>query len=569
MALSGSTNQVLANCTIEEAIRQGISHFCIAPGSRSTPLALAIASHPKAQSHIHFDERGLAFYALGLAKGSQQTVAIITTSGSAVGNLLPAIIEASLDHIPLLILTADRPISLRDCCQNQTIDQVKIFGSYVRYYCELPHPSENLDLASALKKIGYATFSTQFPLPGPVHINCPFSEPFFEPSFETITDSIQNWYENTSPFSNYYIPNLEIDPSYISPILEDFQKDSRGIIVAGSHLSQEECKLISLLSEHLGFPIIADIQSPLRLIQQTHLNITFSELLLKTNTLPSFSHIIQFGQRFTSKPLLQLIQKTPLNRYLVVSPYPNLCDPSHRVTDRFVSSSSSFIRTILKQSFKPDNSYCDRWIKLQNSLTLKLHRYFQSSKLMELTIPYELSQHFSENDLLFVGSSMPIRDLQLVAVAGSFSPWVFANRGASGIDGNLATAFGISEALGRPLTIVIGDLTLLHDLNSLTFASNLSIPPIICVINNQGGGIFSFLEIAKRSPHFEAFFSTPHNFSLESLAKGFKFKYASPKTKSELKSYFLKPRTSPLFLEITSDKQQNVIDHQELISYLC
>ncbi len=473
-----------ARLLVETLYEQGISHFCIAPGSRSSSLALAIGEHPKVQISVHFDERGLGFYALGLSKAlSYAPVAIVVTTGTAVANLFPALMEAQASRVPLLILSADRPPELRDCGANQTADHVKIFSSFTRWEVELAlsdHMASDDYVASTLS---YAVHQCLKSPKGPVHINCIIREPFIH------LDSI----EIDSKPACYYEQGQAV------PLESSFQKWGRllaevekGVILLGSEaLAKEEIEPFLVLAEKLQWPIISDIISGGRQIGNRLGHISHAELVLSALS-PKVDAILQIGNRFVSKTILQWIESQRA-LYFLITDHPLRQDPLHKVSYRMECKTDLFCNRLLPYLSCSSSSWLSSWKEQATNITKALQEHFEPSQtLSEPALFFFLKQKTSYCSL-YLSSSMPIRDADLLLYPEEGSSSIFSNRGVSGIDGNIATALGISKGLQKPLIAVLGDLATLHDLNSLALVEKSTFPIFFIVINNHGGGIFSFL----------------------------------------------------------------------------
>lgn len=541
MTSTAENNYYFSYQLIDQLIKQGVQDFFLAPGSRSTPLVLAVANHFEARSHIHFDERGLAFYALGFAKASKKPVALIVTSGTAVGNLLPAVMEAKHDFVPLILLTADRPPELRDCGANQSCDQVHIFGSYVRWHIDLPCADELSSIKSLPTTIAQAVYYAQ----GPVHLNCMFREPL---SFS---------HKSLEPLSSIHYTRACLIPS--SSIIEQYASHLKdhlnGVIIA---TATSPVAPVIALAEKLSWPIFPDILSPLRALNHP-LIISHFDLILKTHPC-SFEGVIQMGERFVSKTLLQTLEKSPPKFYLQVLEGPHRFDPAHIINHRMQSDISSFCQMLcLKLDISKISSHLQLWQTRQLQTAKKLSDYFmKQTTLSEPAIAHLLEQ---KNSALFLGNSMPIRDANcyLPVVLGP----VFANRGLSGIDGNIATACGIAMGTQKHTLALLGDLSFLHDLNSLALIVKSPYPCTLIVINNQGGGIFSFLPLDQPKTIKETFFATAHELSFSSAAELFSLPYYAPQELISLKK-LLQQDPHSCIIELTTNRERNFLDHKQI-----
>lgn len=530
---------------IDQLIKQGVQDFFLAPGSRSTPLVLAVANHFEAHCHIHFDERGLAFYALGFAKARKKPVALIVTSGTAVGNLLPAVMEARYDFVPLILLTADRPPELRDCGANQSCNQVHIFGSYVRWQVDLPCADELSFIKSLPTTIAQAVYCAQ----GPVHLNCMFREP------------LSSKHRSLQTLSSMHYTRACLTPS--SSTIEQYasclKKHANGVIIATATSPVDP---VIALAEKLNWPIFPDILSPLRSLSHP-LIVSHFDLILKTHA-RSFEAVIQMGERFVSKILLQSLEKSPPKFYLQVLEGPHRFDPAHIINHRIQSDPSSFCQMLcLKLGTSKTTSQLSFWQARQLYISKNLSDYFmKQTTLSEPAIAHLLEQ---KNSALFLGNSMPIRDANcyLPVVSGP----VFANRGLSGIDGNIATVCGIAIGTQKHTIALLGDLSFLHDLNSLALVAKSPYPCTLIVINNQGGGIFSFLPLDQPKTIKETFFATAHEISFSSAAKLFSLAYYAPQDLISLQN-LLQQDPHSCIIELTTSREKNLLDHKQIESLL-
>lgn len=571
---TGSLNELWANETVRHLISHGIRYFCLAPGSRATPLALAIANHPLAESFVHFDERGLAYHALGYAKSRQQAACIITTSGSAVANLLPAIIEASAENIPLILITADRPSELRECASNQTIDQVGIFSKFVRFAFDVPCPSRQISTHFLSSMMASAVQKARFEPGGPVHVNCMFREPFFphkeqSSSFPSIDQ--MNALPTTELFPIVQTPNLEA----LESLADELSSIEQGIIIAAGQEGKDHAEGVLALSKRLGWPVFSDVLSGFRSIGRERSVAAFSELILKSSKhLDDIKTqaIIQVGDRIVSKTTLEWIERQPLSHYIHVAPHPNRIDPLHLITHRIESPISSFCKEFSQMiPQNEETSWESFWSDISKHTEEHLINFFLKKKtLSEQQVIRFITDELDNSTHLFLSNSLPIRDAEALLYPRRRIGKIFANRGHSGIDGNISTAIGISKGIECSLIAVIGDLAFLHDVNSLSQLQTHPHNMTFIVINNQGGGIFSFLPIAQKSEVLDPFFANAHSYQFEPMATQFNLKYFQPKTIDQFLSSMEKSRQNSRhsLIEIRTDREENYREHADLIAYL-
>ena len=551
---TGAQNEAWAKKLIGGLVEQGVDYFCCGPGSRSSSLALAIASHPKARYTVHFDERGLCFHALGYAKATKKPAVVMVTSGTAIGNLMPAIMEANNERVSLIILSADRPPELRDCGANQTCDQVKLFSNFVRFQIDLPCADDRISDRYLASTISHAVAMAMGNPAGPVHINCMFREPLF---------AAMPLFVSLEPCVHFEHPVLHPSDEVIAQWVEKLSKKRQGVIIVGSS-ALDLTEAVLPLAKQLQWPVFADILSSC----SKTLTITHSDLILKVQPHLEADAIIQFGDRFVSKTLNSWLEKQTPDFYLHVSSHPMRQDPSHLITHRVQCSPEIFTRKLLNTlPYFHETTWIQKWIDLDNSCKENLDAYFTANdSLTEPALLREIASFLNKEWSLFLGNSMPIRDANQFFLPKNGCHAIFGNRGVSGIDGNIAIIAGLVEGTDKPLIALIGDLTFLHDLNSLAMLHKLKHPVIVCVVNNGGGGIFSFLPIAKKKEAFEEFFAAAHQLSFSAAAELFGLPYFYPTTLDELKSVFSKQKYAPhaCIIEITTDRSENYRVHEQI-----
>lgn len=548
-----------SNLIVEQLLKHNINYFCLGSGSRSTPLALAIADHPDTEHIVHFDERGLAFHALGYAKATRRPCALVVTSGTAVANLFPAVMEASNERIPLIILTADRPPELRDCGTNQTCDQIKIFSDYVRWQVDLSCPTHEISERYVATTIAQAVYRSQQAHAGPVHINCPFREPLFSLDPLKMEEVVPTMYEVT-----HTMPSV----TTLEKWAECFQDTPKGVILIGSLPAHQKMEPIFKLASLLKWPILPDILSQARSSGYTHEVIRHYDALLKADSSFKPDLILHLGDRLVSKTLAQWLKELNLSTYFQVTAHPCRQDPEHLVTHRLNIDPSLFCNELL--SFVEERSHTlwfDSWKLSSDQIAEHLSTLIDGqSDLNEPGIARSLSNHLTPAWALFVASSMPIRDTdQFFFPKQQIGP-IFGNRGVSGIDGNIATAIGIAQGEKKPTFALVGDLTFLHDINSLAQIRQAQHPVVFLVINNQGGAIFSFLPIAQRKDIVEEFFVASHPYHFSAAAELFQIPYFRPRHQKDWEQLFADLIANPCsaIVEIQTHRAENFQLHQQI-----
>ena len=566
-------NRLWADLIVEELVRCGVDFFCVAPGSRSTPLVAALAENERARSLVHFDERGTAFAALGYARATGTPAAWITTSGTAVANGLPAVVEAATDGVPMILLTADRPPELRQTGANQTIDQPDIFGDSVRWRFDLPAPNLDLDPASVLTTVDQAVYRAKRSPKGPVHLNLMFREPLIPDPEEDAAPVAgpERWRDASEPYTRYAQTKPTVDEAEFETLWERLRLVERGLVVAGRLTTRVQGEAVERLANALGWPLLPDVGSQVRL-GGSRANAAFYDVLLADGAFAE-AHapeaVLHLGGRALSKRLEGFVARHRPDPFVVVREHPFRLDPGHLVTHSVESDIESFCAALGRAaSERPSEAaapWTAGWRTASESVELVLDRALEEYGLNEPLVARLVSREIPEGHGLVAASSMPIRDLDAFAAVGGAGVPVAANRGASGIDGTVATAAGFARGSGRPVTLLIGDLALLHDLNSLAMLRGL--PVTVIVLNNDGGGIFSFLPVSGHESFFEPFFGTPQGVGFEPAAAMFGLRYESPETPQKLLSAYRTARSGdgPSLIEVKTDRDENVAVHRRLL----
>ncbi|MRI34730.1 2-succinyl-5-enolpyruvyl-6-hydroxy-3-cyclohexene-1-carboxylic-acid synthase [Endozoicomonas sp. OPT23] len=573
-------NTLWANLLLEELWRLGVRDLCIAPGSRSAPLTLAAADMEKYRKHVHFDERGLAFFALGLAKGSGRAVAVITTSGSAVANLYPALVEAKQFGVPLILITADRPTELVGCGANQAIQQHEIFADYPAASIYWPAPDENISANWLLGSIDQA-YARSCDKRLPLHINCMFREPFYPDGelqdFGGWVGKTGHWNKSDKPYTEYFESN-EPSWSFSEKDVSEFVQSDGLLVVGKLPESTDSCviatKLIAL-SERLGWPIVADVQSPLHGHEKT---LKYADLMLVTSEgsrlLAEADRVIQVGSHIVSKRLNALLANNEWQSYWLLSDEQRWLDPSQVTSARFIApvlkGITELVGSLSGYSRSNDSSVKqDRLKELSESAGGVVAGYTeQHDDLTEVWLGHKLTQILPSSTNLFVGNSLPVRLLDMFS--GSQVGRVFSNRGASGIDGLLATAAGCATGSEESLLAIVGDLSFLHDLNSMQLLAKVETPLVVVMVNNDGGGIFSLLPVEKTGDAAGKYFQTPHGLDARHAAEMFGVRYSNPLNRSEFTKQCLKAFdiNGCTLIEVTTQPGQAAEQIKQVVSLL-
>ena len=515
--MSASFNRRWAQVIIAALSRHQVHHICIAPGSRSAPLTLAAAAQPALTCHTHFDERGLGFLALGLAKATRLPVALIVTSGTAVANLLPAVIEAQLTGERLIVLSADRPPELINCGANQAITQPGIFSHFARR-CDLPRPTPDISarwLAATLDEAIAAASS------GALHVNCPFAEPLYGPEDDAWREwlaPLGDWLNQASPWVDHSVAQWQAQqndwPAW---------RQKRGVVLAGK-MHAEEGVAVAQWADTLGWPLLADIQA------QTGQPLPCVDLWLNDPQAQRLLHqaelVVQFGAHPIGKRLLQWQQQARPQQWWLIDALPGCRDPGCQPGRRIVSRIDSWLRAHPAEKF-------NAWAPQLNVLAATMQQ--QVSGLVEdeqeAQLAHRLTELLPAGGQLFLGNSLLVRLVDALAQLPAGYP-VYANRGASGIDGLIATLSGIQRGQPRPMLALLGDISALYDLNSLTLLRQAAAPLVLVVVNNNGGRIFSLLPTP--TAERETFFTLPQSVSFAPAAQMFGLNYVAVSTWQQL-----------------------------------
>ena len=524
-----NTNSLWTSVAVETLNKLGLQTAILCPGSRSTPLTFAFATHPNIEALPILDERSAAFFALGCAKRQHRPVAIVCTSGTAGANFYPAVIEAYESGIPLLVFTADRPPELRDCAAGQAIDQQKLYGGFVKHYCELAVPMADASMLAYLRQTLVSGWGRAIaPTPGPIHFNCPFRDPL-PPLPDDSTQSLQSTWDESQFFSSVRPPSPVVEQTQPVPV-EEWQACQHGLIIAGSHQSvypQGYAQTVSNLSRLLGWPVLPEGLSPLRNYQCLNERlISAYDVILRASERSTAlvpEQVIQLGSLPTSKVLRQWLQVHQPKRW-IVGPQKNL-DPLHGPAQSLLTT-LDYLVSALKEEKKEsvsiaENRYTQQWLACEKSVRQVIDNTLATeTALVESKVVWLLAQYLPEDTPLFIANSMPVRDVEYFWPPGDRKIQPVFSRGANGIDGTLSTAMGLAHH-NFPTVLLTGDLAFLHDTNGLLNATKLAGHLTVVVINNNGGGIFEMLPIAEFEAVFEPYFATPQSVELFSLCKAY------------------------------------------------
>jgi len=566
-------NALWGSLIVEELVRQGVTYFVVAPGSRSTPLAQAIARNPRAHAASWLDERGAAFHAVGWARATGKAAAVITTSGTAVANLLPAAIEASLDGVPLILLTADRPHELREVGANQSVSQVGLFGDHVRWSFDLPVPTDTAPARMVLTAVDHAVARAESGFPGPVQLNCPYREPLApdaEPWSADCLAGLEGWLASEAPFTRGYpMDGGFLAGDDVQALVDDMLATERGLVIVGAApAGPGATPPLSDANRCFGWPVWADVRSGLRCGWENPALAVHLDRFVGAGYEPEI--VIQLGARITSRRLRAWLDEGRMRRYVLVDRDPGRRDPGHGVTDRIVARPAEWLETVDEMLAMMDRPIADRTgdvparsARAEDAVEMAVEA---GDALTEPWVARRLTRCLDPAHGLFSSSSMPIRDLQAYAALDGAPVHVDANRGASGIDGVLSTAAGFAQGRDTPVTLLIGDLALLHDANALAMLAPLEQPLTIVVLNNGGGSIFSFLPVAEYTDVLTPLVNTPHDFTFEGVCAAFRLSYVRVETRAAFDEAYASATASGAHavIEVASGLEANLAHHRAI-----
>jgi 2-succinyl-5-enolpyruvyl-6-hydroxy-3-cyclohexene-1-carboxylate synthase len=513
-------NVLWGRAIADELAKAGIDAVCVAPGSRSTPLTVALAEHEGIEIHSHLDERSAAFYALGRAKRTGRPAPLVCTSGTATANFHPAVIEASQARVPLLLLTADRPPELRDSGANQTIDQTKLYGDAVRRFRELPEPeADDRKLRSLRTAIARSVAESAGTPAGPVHLNVPFAKPL-EP-VDVPGDVPADFAEHhplaaegrEGPFVSVTWGRPTLPETDRRELVDAVRESDRGLIVAGP-ADGLDGEAIATLGAATGFPVLADPLSGARFgaAERATNDATIVggyDSWLDTPNPPTPDLVLRFGASPTSKVLREHLRESGARQFLV-DPAGEWREATFAATDLLVADEARLARSLAADLDEPpvDPEWRERFERRETRYW-ELIDAFDDGPL-EGAILDRVFARAPDPATLFVSNSMPIRDADRFARPQEADLTTLGNRGASGIDGITSTALGAGSATDDPLVLVVGDLAYYHDTNGLLAVRRLGVDATVVLLNNDGGGIFHMLPIEGFDPPFTEQFRTPH-----------------------------------------------------------
>ncbi|WP_071517493.1 2-succinyl-5-enolpyruvyl-6-hydroxy-3-cyclohexene-1-carboxylic-acid synthase [Geitlerinema sp. PCC 9228] len=578
-----NTNTVWASVLVETLQRLGTRYAVVSPGSRSTPLAVALAAHPGIEVLPVLDERTAGFFALGIARQTGKPTVLVCTSGTAAANYYPAVVEAAESQTPLLVLTADRPPELRECRAGQAIDQVKLYGSYPNWQIELATPVAELGMLRYLRQtVVHAYQRSLFPVAGVVHVNVPLRDPLPPVSesgnaFSPVSVQYQlqeDFFANLPshfPISGRFIP----EAAAMSEIFDRWCQCDRGLIVVGGVQAanpRQYAMAVGKLAQSLGWAVLADGISPLRhyAADNPYLISTYDAILRSRERARELvpELVLQLGELPVSKTLRNWLAGVPHQRWVIDARDRNfdaLHGQSIPLHTDVVSLSNYFCQYNQTAPFGAPTTYCQTWCRWEATMRQMLDGELAAvEEMVEPKAAWLLHRVLPPRTPVFVANSMPVRDWECFGPPNNLGIQPFFNRGANGIDGTLSAALGMAHR-HLPGVLLTGDLALLHDTNGFLLHKQLSGHLTVVVINNQGGGIFEMLPISQFEPPFEQLFAMPQQVDLPQLCAAYGVAYEEIRSWSQFEAAFASlPVTGMRVLEVKCDRKRDRQWRQEL-----
>lgn len=537
----GALNLAWARAFVDELARAGVRQAVVAPGSRSTPLVLALSRQERIGTSVHLDERSGAFFALGVGKASGRPAAVITTSGTATANLFPAVVEATSSGTPLLLLTADRPYRLRGTDANQTVDQAGLYGSHVRLFRDVGPPQADERAFRYVRSLAGRAVRAALGRPGgAVHLNFPFDKPLQPPAgngppaeVHGLSDLAAAGRPGGAPWTRVDRGRAGLSDGALARLSGGLSGAGRGLIVCGPSAEPGRLGPAALaLARSTGWPLLADPLSGARFGEgAAEWSVGGYDLFLRSpgvreRLAPEL--VLRLGGAPTSSSVQAFLEELPGAHQVVV----NVLDrwPDHRAVASEVlradpaEAARALADGLAGTGAGGPGAWLESWREAaaaaRAAATAAAEEAFFEGTVLEVA-----ARSAPAGGVLFVGSSMPVRDLDAFGNPREEPLRVIGNRGASGIDGSVSTALGAAAAARAPTVAVLGDVALYHDMNGLRAVRELGLPVVFVVIHNDGGGIFHMLPIREHEPAFTPYFATPHGLDFRHAARMYGIPY--------------------------------------------
>lgn len=573
--LSENINRVWSSLMIDEFIKNNITHFYFSPGMRNAPLIAALAHFKGLDNRVEIftciDERAAGYRALGYSKATGKPCVVLCTSGTAMANYMPSVIEAKKSNLPLIILTADRPPELTFCDDNQTIDQSKFYGDFVQGEMNLGAPSIEIGPLALTSSLSNVIHKTLYPQKGPVHINCAFREPLEKTILPLPAEYLALAYKQinrSGPSTRYVSSNTTPKAHELLAIAELLKQSTSGLLVIGSLHPYDESAPVLEFIKKLNWPAYFDVSSSLKY-----------QFNLADNALPTFDHpevqealisnppqtVLHIGGRLTSKHYYSFLKQVPAIELITLSQNIEKEDPSHHTKLRInadINSTLEGLSAALGPKPLPEKKLALDF----EAFTRKKIELIDNGPLAYPMVSKVILDHIKDHAVLYIGNSTVVRSFDAYfSYDYKKTLSIATNRGVSGIEGFIASSCGFIDGAQKEVYLVVGDVAFMHDLNSLYFLKDLKIPLKIILINNDGGGIFTLLPIHKEADVID-YITSPHGQNFKKAAALVDIDYIEVKSKDSFISSFneLQKKTNHCLMEIFIDSAINKSVYDQL-----
>jgi 2-succinyl-5-enolpyruvyl-6-hydroxy-3-cyclohexene-1-carboxylate synthase len=573
--LSQNINRIWSSLIIDEFVKNGITQFYLSPGMRNAPLIAALIHLQKFHHEINIvlcmDERGASYRALGYSKATGSPSVLICTSGTAMANYMPAVVEAKKSNLPLIILSADRPPELTFCDDNQTIDQTKFFGDYIQGEMSLGAPTLEISPLAMTSSLSNLIHKSLFPQKGPVHFNCAFREPLEDTEIAVPKEYLKLaliQIQRNGPSTRYV--NLETRPSQtaIDEIAELLKSSPTGLLVIGSLAPHESTALVEEFAKKLNWPTYFDVSSSLKY--------AFN---LNDDAIPTFDHpevqaeliknppamVFHIGGRLTSKHYYSFLKQVPEINLISLNLNLEKEDPSHHTKIRINAHINSTLESILAR-FDGVKLPKKSWPLSFESFAKNKIKLIDEGPLSYPSVSKTIIDQIPNHSILYIGNSTVVRSFDAYfSYTNKKSLRVATNRGVSGIEGFIASSCGFIDGSKKEVYLIVGDVSFIHDLNSLYFLKDLKTALKIILVNNDGGGIFTLLPIHKEKSVLD-YISSPHGQNFQKTAESFGVDYVQVSDRESFHSAFLdmQKKTHHTIMEVMFDHDSNKAVYDQL-----